>query len=102
MIPIKYIRPYALGPKESPPKQDLEPFSRFCTAQSRDRETDRQTDTHCYGIIIIVKNILIRGRDMPQNEIRNGPSGGGILLPVSILTTVVFLDLPIYHRTKFC
>jgi len=35
-------------------------------------------------------NILTDGRDMRQNEIRNQPSGGGILFPVSILTTVVF------------
>jgi len=36
------------------------------------------------------ENILIGGRDCPENEIQNWPFGGRILLPVSILTSVIF------------
>jgi len=33
-----------LGPRSLRLKQDVDPFSRFCTAMSRDRQTDRITD----------------------------------------------------------
>jgi len=41
----------------SPPKQDLDPFSRYRAAQVRDRQTGRQTHTPCHGLIDLMRSV---------------------------------------------
>jgi len=62
--------------------------------------------THLRSPLFIYPSNLVKiswsgAQICPRNEIRNGCSGGGILLLISILTSVIIWGLSVYDPTKF-
>jgi len=58
---------------------------------------DRQIGFSKESYLDHLENILIGAEICAENKIRNRPSGSGILLPVSSLTSVLFGDFCVYE-----